>query len=149
MSAKLSPSQEEVVRRLRESGQDLVRVLGGFWTLRALGEPFQGVPAWYVTTNTVKAMERRGLLERTSEYPEYWRDSRRLARDPEAAARFSKLLDDFKAAKEGLVRVCLFCERPTQSVVVSQDTHYCPRCRRITATKIVPAALVRQEGGAR
>ena len=92
MSTKLSPTQEEAVAYLRKHGGTLWRWPGGFWTTadtpdagearEGQGGPADGhtwgVPVWYIGTNTVMALERKGVLERTNAYPERWRDTRRL-----------------------------------------------------------------------
>jgi hypothetical protein len=41
------------------------------------------------------------------------------------------------------VRVCFVCYTPTQTVVRSQDTQYCPRCKSITGTRQVEEYKVR------
>lgn len=76
----LSPTQQKVLDTLAAAGASrLVRRPGGFWTYPAcLNKGKTDVPLWYVTVNTVRALEHKGYLERTFDYPEEWRDTRRL-----------------------------------------------------------------------
>lgn len=73
---KLSPTQLDVVIRMRVTGRRLTRFSGGFWVLEGYppGVDRFGAPmrdgdeetrgkAWYCATNTVGAMTRHGWLE--------------------------------------------------------------------------------------
>jgi hypothetical protein len=66
----LSPHMAEAMR-VAVMHDGLVRAPGGFWTYARCpvgrvirdGSMEFPVPDWYVTTHTVKALERRGLIE--------------------------------------------------------------------------------------
>jgi hypothetical protein len=83
--SKMIPLHEEVLAKLK-GGKRLIRMQGGFWsTADTAAVTVDGVPRkkegeWWVGTVTVRAMEKRGLLERCHEYPQEWRDSRRATR---------------------------------------------------------------------
>lgn len=76
--AKTSKTQQGVIDKLRETHAVLVRVPGGFWTFDRCDVNAAGIPAWWVTWQTVRAMERQGLLQRTGRFTESWRDDRAL-----------------------------------------------------------------------
>jgi hypothetical protein len=75
-----SLTQLEVIEKLTEAGSDgvLERWPGGFWTTPGMERESHGWPVWSVTVQTVRAMERLGLLRRLHRYPEEWRDDREL-----------------------------------------------------------------------
>lgn len=75
-----TPFQLETIAALRKAGQTVLRRLpGGFWTYPGCPDGAKpGVPEWYVTTQTVRAMEDRGLLARSNVHPEEWKDDRAL-----------------------------------------------------------------------
>jgi hypothetical protein len=77
---KPSPAQLEVILKLTEPGEPgvLERWPGGFWTTPGMERESHGWPVWSVTVQTVRAMERLGLLRRLHRYPEEWRDDREL-----------------------------------------------------------------------
>ena len=83
---KLSPAQIEVLRHIVENGGGpLIQRGGGFWTLEGTkyaDEPGQ-VWTWSTVIQTVRAMERKGLLERRGEpewlAPRYLTDAGREA----------------------------------------------------------------------
>ena len=76
---KLSTTQQGVLDILAEQHQgSLVRLPGGFWTYPGCKLRADTVPTWWVDVRTVRSMERQGILERTNEYQEEWRDTRRL-----------------------------------------------------------------------
>lgn len=78
---KLSHTMLEVLRRLLRDGGRLYPWPGGFWTTQPAPEGWRsGWPTgrWYASTNTVRAMERHGLLERCFEDTREWRDVRRI-----------------------------------------------------------------------
>jgi hypothetical protein len=63
---KLSPVMREAVERARVTG-GLYRWRGGFWSDHAqTQEQFANTntPTWWVGAQTVRALERRGLVER-------------------------------------------------------------------------------------
>lgn len=72
----LSATQQRVLDEMVASRRPLVRWPGGFWVLQgteAEHRPGFNVPVpvgWFVTVQTVRAMERQGLLVRTHEFPE-------------------------------------------------------------------------------
>jgi hypothetical protein len=76
---KMTKTQTEVVRQMVEAGADLVRIPGGFWTTRGAVLNGRGAPEWSVQVQTVRAMERAGVLVRANEFPEEWRDTRKMA----------------------------------------------------------------------
>jgi len=81
---QVSPTQLQVIAKLGETGSFLVRVQGGFWTYDGCGLNGAGHPNWWVTWQTVRAMETKGLLVRSWFYTEAWKDHRHL---PTAADR--------------------------------------------------------------
>jgi hypothetical protein len=72
---KLSRTQLDVLRRLASCDEPLSYFRGGYWTLQSVGETERvkdRLPSWYTTMGTVKALERRDLLKKTttaSNYP--------------------------------------------------------------------------------
>ncbi len=87
MSTEVSETQLAVILKLTEPGSDglLRRYPGGFWTTTSAtwrhvplaSRPFDA-PDWSVTVQTVRSMEKRGLLRRAGRYAEEWRDDREL-----------------------------------------------------------------------
>jgi len=78
---KLSPTQQEVLDRMKESGAPMIRLPGGFWTYQGcLTRLSQGydVPEWHVSVQTIRAMEKKGLLVRSNLLVEEWKDPRVL-----------------------------------------------------------------------
>lgn len=79
-----SLTQAEALRRMAAANAPLARQPGGFWTLKeASPSPWTPRPgglerSWYIDIQTVRAMERKGLVERTNVWPEEWRDERQL-----------------------------------------------------------------------
>lgn len=71
-------TQQQVIAKLAETGSFLQRVEGGFWSYDGCGTDARGVPNWWVTWQTVRAMERKGLLVRSWYYVEDWKDHRHL-----------------------------------------------------------------------
>jgi hypothetical protein len=92
VAPKLSAEQARVVAYLREHGGQLTRWPGGFWTTpdtrlpggsridRVDGYRYElhGAPVWYTSTQTVRAMERKGVLARTHTFTQEWCDTRTL-----------------------------------------------------------------------
>lgn len=77
--AKLSPTQQDVIEKLILTGAALCRVPGGFWTWDGCPVNAAGHPAWWVTIQTVRAMEKNRMLKRDWFYVEEWKDHRSLA----------------------------------------------------------------------
>jgi hypothetical protein len=78
-----SPVQADALARMDAGDGTIVRVAGGFWTTPDTPRHdtvYGPVPEWYVSIQTVRAMELRGWVERTGAYEEEWRDTRRLTR---------------------------------------------------------------------
>jgi len=83
-----SLTQLEVIEKLTEPGSDgvLVRWDGGFWAptgtpwqwQKDIGHEAYRLPQWSTTVQTVRAMERKGLLRRLYRHPEEWRDDRQI-----------------------------------------------------------------------
>jgi hypothetical protein len=79
---KLSTTQIDVLRHMRDGSGVIVRFPGGFWiTPETPIKETHNVPEWSVTIPTIRALERLHLLERNHEFPEEWRDPRRLTPD--------------------------------------------------------------------
>lgn len=85
--SKISPTQQKVIDEL--SGERLVRLEGGFWVPESRvpegmdyrRESLQtALQNWWVDIRTIRALERMGYLERCNDFPEEWRDSRRLVK---------------------------------------------------------------------
>ena len=74
----LTLTQQELINRMQDSGEAVTHQRGGFWSLPSVVRNARGIPEFWVPTRTVRALEARGLLERTGEFAEEWRDSRRL-----------------------------------------------------------------------
>lgn len=85
MTHRPTPTQADAIRILAEHGGIIEYRKGGFWTYpgcvehqtRAAGATFM-VPEWYITAHTVKALAKRGWLERCHRYVDAWRDDHRL-----------------------------------------------------------------------
>lgn len=80
----VSPTQQQVIEKLGETRSFLYRVGGGFWTYDGCGISAAGIPEWWVSWQTVRSMERKGLLVRSWYYVEDWKDHRDLPRKGEA-----------------------------------------------------------------
>lgn len=79
----LSKTQADVVAKLTEHQAVLVRWPGGFWTYEGCpAKPGDArndaVPEWWVTVQTVRALDRAGVLVRLGRHPEEWQDARAL-----------------------------------------------------------------------
>jgi hypothetical protein len=103
----LSRSQLGVIERLSASGASgvLARWPGGFWAPpetpwewhKSLGHEPHMAPKWYTAVQTVRSLERLGLLTRSNRHPEAWRDDRELvaverAEDAPLKARIKALV---------------------------------------------------------
>ena len=75
---KLSPTQADAVEQLRAHGGTIGRLQGGFWTYAGCPVNAAGIPEWWVSVQTVRALERLGALRRTMTVDEEWRDPRQL-----------------------------------------------------------------------
>lgn len=75
---KLSSTQQQVITQLIRSVElpQLVRLPGGFWTTP--GQDPTEVPDWWVSVQTVRAMERLGLVARVEQKEPEWRGPRQL-----------------------------------------------------------------------
>jgi len=78
---KLSSTQIDVLRRMGASSGTIARLPGGFWATPETPLREAGCPEWSVTISTIRALERLHLLARAREFPEEWRDTRRLTLD--------------------------------------------------------------------
>lgn len=78
VARSFSLTQQGVLARLGAPGAVLVRLPGGFWTVRGAAVNSAGIPEWWVGWATVRALDARGVLVRLAEHPEGWRDARRL-----------------------------------------------------------------------
>jgi hypothetical protein len=71
---KLSKTQTEVVRRLKETGKPLQRWPGGFWTTEqppaAMNKP---APEWWCGTQTVRVLERVGVIVPKDQKRDWWK----------------------------------------------------------------------------
>jgi 8-oxo-dGTP pyrophosphatase MutT (NUDIX family) len=83
------------------------RERGGFWVWRPIKEYDKfGVPIWegeksaWVDIRTVRAMEKRGWVERTNTFPEEWRDVRRLTDAGQLLLMSSKISADHSWSRE-------------------------------------------------
>lgn len=80
---RLSPTQQKMVDHLRASPSGkMVRVDGGFWVayedVDAVLRRVFGIKAPWCDIRTVRALEKAGVLRRTNEFLEEWRDTRSL-----------------------------------------------------------------------
>lgn len=87
--ANLSAHQKVMINHIAAHGGKIERLNGGFWTgvgsERAQGSgQLSGhvVPTKFTDVRTVRALERQGILERTHEHPEEWKDTRQLKEPP-------------------------------------------------------------------
>ena len=76
--AKLSDHQADIVAHVKEHGGKIVRKPGGFWHAEGSKMDAKGVPEKWTQVQTIRALEAKGVLERTHEFPEEWKDSRRV-----------------------------------------------------------------------
>lgn len=69
LAKKLSPTQSEVIARMRAAGGYIERWPGGFWTTPGMRYELKWggvkVPEWSVAWNTVNALAKRGLIRET------------------------------------------------------------------------------------
>jgi hypothetical protein len=77
---KLSPHQQRVIQLIQENGGITYRLHGGFWVtpgtiLDGRSVPRFGQKIWNI--NTIRSLEKLGLLERTHKHEDEWRDVRR------------------------------------------------------------------------
>lgn len=78
---KLSEVQADVLAVMMVHGGRLVREPGGFWTVAGVARSGRDGewPAWSVTVQTVRAMEKKGLIGREGIFSE-WQDPRVLTK---------------------------------------------------------------------
>jgi hypothetical protein len=74
---KLSTTQQELVVKMHQSGEKLMRYPGGFWSLPSVTVN-GNIPTYWVEIRTIRSLEKLGVLERINEFPEEWKDSRKL-----------------------------------------------------------------------
>ncbi len=94
---KPSDTQLDVLRRLVADGGVIERRPGGFWATPETAHGHhvpQGryykahdVPAWWASTQTIRAMEKHGWLVRTSRHAEAWEDDRKITAEGIEALR--------------------------------------------------------------
>lgn len=74
-----SPTQVEMLKLMRTDGP-LRRLAGGFWVAGVRELNYNGAPvdSPWCDVRTVRAMEKRGWVERSGAFTEEWRDSRLL-----------------------------------------------------------------------
>ena len=64
---RLSPKMVEALDVARANGGELVSLRSGWWTWpfcpRDNNQPLYQVPSWHTSTNTIKALVARGLME--------------------------------------------------------------------------------------
>jgi len=59
---KPSPTQLDVLRVLAREDSPLLYVKGGFWTYEGCPMAKPGVPEWFVTVGTIRALKKRGWV---------------------------------------------------------------------------------------
>lgn len=97
---KLSPTQIEVLTRLRDAGRPLVRRSGGFWCVaddeHDTGQRPWRQGEWSVPNGTqvVRAMENAGLLQRTNRDARAWCDPRELTEHGRVQLSYARALND-------------------------------------------------------
>jgi len=86
---KPSTTQIEVLREMSRSYAEgrVHREEGGFWTIDGMTRNVRGVPDWWVTLQTIRAMESNGWVRRRNVHPEEWRDERELTDEGRALAQ--------------------------------------------------------------
>lgn len=62
MSVKLSPTQLDLIARVRAAGGRIEYRKGGFWTAPGVLEAHAGVPEWHFGWQTIAALQDRGVL---------------------------------------------------------------------------------------
>ena len=66
-TANLTPAQATLVHRLATESMGYVEYRkGGFWTARETIANADGVPDWWVQTQTITALARKGVLEESA-----------------------------------------------------------------------------------
>lgn len=74
-----TPTQAEALRRMAASNGEIHREEGGFWTVNGVERVgISNVPRWWCAYSTIRALEAAGWIERKNEFPEAWRDTRRI-----------------------------------------------------------------------
>ena len=75
---KPSSTQVDVAKQMAKRDGRIARERGGFWTVSPMTRSASGAPDWYVSIQTIRAMESRGWLQRRNVHAEEWRDEREL-----------------------------------------------------------------------
>ena len=76
---KLSPTQRETLARMAASTGELFRSRGGFWAPHEPGRDWRETPTWWVGVQTMRSLERLGLVElRPDQHEPEWCATRRL-----------------------------------------------------------------------
>jgi len=83
MAKKLSDAQFVAMLWIIKHGEGrIARFPGGFWTTPLLitqaRDRRDQVPDWHTGTNTIRALEGAGFLERAGCYPNEWQDDRKV-----------------------------------------------------------------------
>ncbi len=79
----ITPFQRKILKEMLSSSGHIFRTPGGFWVTdpsrNVETEPLvDNVRRTWCDVQTVRALERRGLIERVNQFPEEWRDTRKL-----------------------------------------------------------------------
>lgn len=77
---KLSGHQADFVSHVKANGGKIVRKPGGFWHAEGSKMDAKGIPEKWTQIQTIRALEAKGVIERTHEFPEEWKDSRRVVK---------------------------------------------------------------------
>ena len=67
---EISATQLDALEMMIAHDADLVRVRGGFWTVRPFAN--ERSPSWWIYTNTVYAMTRAGLVDVADDNTPAW-----------------------------------------------------------------------------
>lgn len=78
MKTTLSAVQIETLRRMRDANGSIYRMPGGFWVVLSRVVDERGVPDWWTTIATVRALEARGLVVRDDDDQREWCADRAL-----------------------------------------------------------------------
>ena len=95
--SKLNPVQRVVLEHMKD-GKPIIRFPGGFWIVDTpAGKDKWGVPLdakggtlWHTGVQTIRAMEKRGWIQRTNKWPEEWRDERTITNEGLTALQMPK-----------------------------------------------------------
>lgn len=90
---KLSETQLVTLRNMLADGGHIWRLAGGYWVTRYVPIDQSGAPVGSCEsagTRTMEGLESRGLIERTNEFKESWRDTRKITESGRLAAASQK-----------------------------------------------------------